>query len=545
MKNLIVSSIQYEPVKGKVEKNIKNIIELIKEASEKGAELIVLPEMCTTGYIWQNRKEIKPYLETIPGETTDSITSLTKKYQNYVVIGIAEKNHKDIYYNSAALIGPEGYIGRYRKVHSFISDPMWSKDGDEGINVFKTKIGNIGICVCMDLNIPETTKIMYRKECDIICTPCNWTGEKVPSTTWRQRALETNTPIIISNRWGEEKGVEFTGGSCIIDEKGKLVEYKETDNGCIYGKIQIKEEKIKLPKYPFYKELLRNPFTWNPVWFYKQYDDKLPKGKKFKISTIQLNREKIKSMEEISKIIIEDVDREQSKGSKFILFPKNILNPYVNEKIVNIKRELIEKMIVEIVKKINKGTYVVVSFKNKYKKSTALILNSQGITYEYKQIYSKEINNNREEDDLNFFDTEYGRLAITFGEELINFEFARILTLKGIDLLLIPDDKGIEYNKFYPEKNILWTMAKSRSRENNIYTIYSNYCNKNKNIGYSGIFGPNSFLKENDYVYSKFGDEILTMEINTEEKSNKFPLNIIKYKPLMHSRKIDFYEDLI
>ena len=274
MKALRVASIQYEPIKGQVDTNIKNIMSLITEASENGADLIVLPEMCTTGYIWQNRQEIKPFVENIPGKITDLISSLTQKYNNYAVIGMAEKNEKDIYYNSAALLGPEGYIGRYRKVHSFIADPMWAKDGDEGISVFKTKIGNIGICICMDLNIPETTKIMYRKGCDVICAPCNWTGEKVPSTFWYQRALETDTPIIISNRWGEEKGIEFTGGSCIIDEKGQLIKYIETDNGCIYADLQIKEEKIKLPKYSFYKELLRNPYTWNPVWFYKQYDDK-------------------------------------------------------------------------------------------------------------------------------------------------------------------------------------------------------------------------------------------------------------------------------
>ena len=88
-------------------------------------------------------------------------------------------------------------------------------------------------------------------------------------------------------------------------------------------------------------------------------------------------------------------------------------------------------------------------------------------------------------------------------------------------------------------------MAKSRSRENNIYTVYSNYCNENKNIGYSGIFGPNSFFKEKDYVYSKFEEGMFSLEINTEENSKKFPQNTIKYKPFMHSRKIDVYEDLV
>src|SRR6056297_29596 len=113
MKEIKTASIQYEPIKGKVDENVKNILNLIMQASEKGVDLIVLPEMCTTGYIWQDREEIKPYVETIPGKTTDLIASLTQKYNNYVVIGMAEKNYNGFFYNSAALIGPEGYIGRY------------------------------------------------------------------------------------------------------------------------------------------------------------------------------------------------------------------------------------------------------------------------------------------------------------------------------------------------------------------------------------------------------------------------------------------------
>ena len=545
MKNLKVASIQYEPVKGNVEKNIKNIIVLIKEASEKGAKLIVLPEMCTTGYIWQNRKEIEPYVEAIPGKTTDAVASLTKKYNNYVVIGMAEKNHKDVYYNSAALIGPEGYIGRYRKVHSFISDPMWAKDGDEGINVFKTKIGNIGICICMDLNLPETTKVMHRKDCDVICSPCNWTGEKVPSSLWYQRALETETPIIISNRWGQEKGVSFTGGSCIIDEKGELLSFKETYNGSVYADIITSKNKIKLPKYDFYKELLRNPYTWNPIWFYNQYEDKLPSGKKFKVSTLQVNRDKLKSTEDIKKILINFIENEQSKGSKFILFPKDILNPYIKGDKLDVKKQNIKELLGEVSSIINKDTYVILSYLNEEEKSTSLILNDSGIVYKYNQIYSESNKSNYKEGDLKYLDTDYGRLGVVFGEELINFEFARILTLKGIDLLFIPDEDGREYNKLDYDKKILWTMAKARSRENNIYTVYSNYCEEKKNIGYSGIYGPNSFFKETDYVYSKFDEVMLSMEINTEEKSKKFPQNTIRYKPLMHARRIDFYEDLV
>lgn len=545
MKKIKVSAIQYEPIKSMVDENIKSLTSLIIEASENKADLIVLPEMATTGYLWQGRREIEPYVEAIPGKTTDIISAITKKYNNYVVIGMAERDENDLYYNSAALIGPKGHIGTYRKVHSFVTDPMWAKDGDDGFFVFDTDIGRIGLCICMDLNLPESTKILNRKDADIICSPCNWSRENVPSPSWIQRAFETQTPLVISNRWGVEKGTQFSGGSCIINEKGQIISYKSMGNGCIYAELEIKEKKVQLPKYDFYKDLLRHPYTWNPVWFFKQYDDKLPIGKEFKVSTIQINRDKLKDKEDVRKIIINNIKMEQSKDSKIILFPKNVLNSFVNKKTVETKRKVIEDEVKKITEIIDNDVYIVVSYLNESNKSTALILTCKGIVYEYNQIFSQEANNNNIYSDLTYFDTEYGRLGIVFGEEQVNFEFARVLTLKGIDLMLIPDDAGKDYNNLDSENNILWTMAKSRSRENNIYTVYSNYCNEKENIGYSGIFGTNSFFKDEDYTYSRYDEGSLRLVINTEEKSRIFPQNTIKYKPIMHSRKIDYYKDLI
>jgi predicted amidohydrolase len=544
MKKIKAAAIQYEPIKGEKKINLKNIINFIIESSEAGSELIVLPEMCTTGYIWQNREEIKPYVENIPGYTTELISKFTKKYQNYVIIGLAEKDEKDIFYNSAALIGPEGYIGKYRKIHSFIADPMWAKDGSDEIPVFKTEIGNLGICICMDLNMPETTKVLYRKEADVICAPCNWTGEKTPSTFWYQRAYENSTPVIIANRWGEEKGVKFTGGSCIIDAKGELLNFLEKDNGCIYSELTFNNKKCKLPKYSFYKELMRNPYTWNPIWFYKQYDEKLPIGEKFKISSVQLKRERLINIETIKEILIENIKNQQERDSKIIVFPQNILNPIINNKVEITKREILDNIIGEISKHISEGEYILLSYLDKDEKSTAVLISNEGVVFKYKQIY-KEDYPLVDIKSLDYYDTEYGRIGVVFGEELINIEFARILTLKGIDILLIPDDNGKNYNSEKFDGKILWTMAKSRSRENNIYTVYANYCKDEDNIGYSGIFGPNAFFKENEYIFSKFDEKILTLEIDTLDKSRKFPQNNIKYKPFMHSRKIDFYEELV
>src|SRR5436309_15046394 len=125
-----VAAIQYEPTLGEKEKNVTALLRLVEEAAQHNARLIVLPEMATTGYCWESRTEIAPYVEPIPGPTTDRFQQLAAQYDCYITIGLAEVDPTtDVYYNSLALIGPYGLIGTYRKIHSYISDPRCALDG--------------------------------------------------------------------------------------------------------------------------------------------------------------------------------------------------------------------------------------------------------------------------------------------------------------------------------------------------------------------------------------------------------------------------------
>src|SRR5215472_8812362 len=115
-----VAAIQYEPVLGETEKNVADLLHLVEEAAQHEARLIVLPEMATTGYCWESRAEIAPFVEPIPGPTSDRFQQLATRYDCYITIGLAEVDPTtDVYYNSLALLGPNGLIGTYRKLHSF------------------------------------------------------------------------------------------------------------------------------------------------------------------------------------------------------------------------------------------------------------------------------------------------------------------------------------------------------------------------------------------------------------------------------------------
>src|SRR2546430_9742651 len=119
-----VAAIQYEPTLGEKEKNVTALLRLVEEAAQHDARLIALPEMATTGYCWESRTEIAPYVEPIPGPTTDRFQQFAAQYDCYITIGLAEVDPTtDVYSNSLALIGPYGLIGPFRKMTSSIAEP--------------------------------------------------------------------------------------------------------------------------------------------------------------------------------------------------------------------------------------------------------------------------------------------------------------------------------------------------------------------------------------------------------------------------------------
>lgn len=188
-----VAAVQFNPVLGDVENNRCRMVNMLEDAADQGAKLIVFPEMASSGYVWEDRKEISPYVETIPGPTTEVLHTVAREYQCYVVVGLPEVDSGNgAFYNSAVLIGPEGVVGTYRKTHLFAADPRWAREGNDGVQVFETKIGRIALLICMDAMYFEPSRIAALQRADIIAFPTNWVGasNNPPSKTWCLRAKE-------------------------------------------------------------------------------------------------------------------------------------------------------------------------------------------------------------------------------------------------------------------------------------------------------------------------------------------------------------------
>jgi predicted amidohydrolase len=233
------AAIQFEPAMFEKQRNIARLLDLVRVAATAGARLIVTPEMGTTGYCWYDRAEIKAFVETVPGPTTDSFQELAAEFGCYVVIGLPEVDaDTDLYFNSAVLIGPQGIVGKHRKSHPYISEPKWAASGDAHA-VFDTEIGRIAMLICMDIHFFETARLAAVAGADVICHISNWLAERAPAPYWINRAFENACYVIESNRWGLERTVQFSGGSCIIEPDGNVAAVVDKGDGIAYGVIDL------------------------------------------------------------------------------------------------------------------------------------------------------------------------------------------------------------------------------------------------------------------------------------------------------------------
>ena len=233
-----VGFIQFSPEFGSVNENIDKAISMIEKAD---AELIILPELFNTGYLFVSNEEVIAFAEKIPaGKTTRALSAIAREKKINIVAGIIEKSHGDLY-NSAVLVSPAGYVGTYRKVHLFNEENLWFKPGNTGFNVFDLGICRIGIMICFDWFFPESARILALKGADIICHPANLVLPYCQDAMIT-RCLENKIYTITSNRTGCEersgKKFSYTGRSQITAPDTRILYRADAQNDEI-GIVEI------------------------------------------------------------------------------------------------------------------------------------------------------------------------------------------------------------------------------------------------------------------------------------------------------------------
>jgi predicted amidohydrolase len=243
-----IAAVQFDPKITRNKENLERMLVEIKTAAANGAKLIVFSECALCGYVYSSREEALPFMETIPGPSVEKLAAACKALGVYAVMGLLEKDGNNCY-NTAVLTGPEGLIGKYRKVHlPFLGIDRFVDHGDTGLAVYKTPIGNIGLFICYDVRFPESARVMALAGADILILPTNWPEgvDKVARYVIVTRALENHVHLVACDRVGNERGATFIGTSKIIDYNGDTVAQASTDQEeTIYGEVDISAARQK------------------------------------------------------------------------------------------------------------------------------------------------------------------------------------------------------------------------------------------------------------------------------------------------------------
>jgi 5-aminopentanamidase len=235
-----VAGVQMDPQLADVAGNLAHCLEMLDSAAQAGAQLVVFPEAALSGYVFRSLEEAIPVAEPIPGPSTDAIAEACRRLNVCAVVGLLEKDG-EAYYNASALLGPEGFIGKYRKLHlPHLGVDRFVRPGDLAPAVYDTALGRIGLSICYDLDFPEYPRVLALMGAQLIVTITNWPDdiEFVPDYVARTRARENMVNHIAVDRAGVERGVRFIGRSQMIDQTGTvLVEGKHFAEDLIFADI--------------------------------------------------------------------------------------------------------------------------------------------------------------------------------------------------------------------------------------------------------------------------------------------------------------------
>jgi N-carbamoylputrescine amidase len=284
-----VGIIQMSCEASKVSNNLK-AIEKIKEAAQKGAQIICLQELFSSLYFcdvesYENFK----LAESIPGETTEKLSELAKQLGVVIIASLFEKRAEGLYHNTTAVMDADGaYLGKYRKMH-IPDDPSFYEKfyftpGDLGYKVFKTKFANIGVLICWDQWYPEAARITSLMGAEMLFYPTaiGWATSQDEATNeeqynaWqmiqRSHAVANGVPVISVNRVGLEQNgaMKFWGGSFVSNPFGTLL-YKASHENEEIAVIDIDTEKSDSYRthWPFLRD--RRIDSYEPIT--KRYID--------------------------------------------------------------------------------------------------------------------------------------------------------------------------------------------------------------------------------------------------------------------------------
>lgn len=218
-----IGFIQSRPTFGDPDRNRER---LLAQAERVEADLLVMPELCHSGYVFCSGEELERLAEPIPdGPTCQALLALARRRRMVIVAGICERD-RNRFFNSAAVLGPDGLVGVYRKIHLFKDEKLWFTPGDRRFQAFEAAGLRVGVMVCFDWRFPEAARVLALAGAEVIAHPSNLVLPYCQEVM-RARCIENRVFAVTANRVGADErpcGREtFTGQSQVVDPEGNVL----------------------------------------------------------------------------------------------------------------------------------------------------------------------------------------------------------------------------------------------------------------------------------------------------------------------------------
>ena len=246
-----IGLIQLHSIPTEIERNVQNGIRLFRQAAEKGAELIVFPELWTCGY----------YLETFDflaaaGENDwilEKFKNLAKETHTVVVLPLPQKKEEGLYIGAYVIESNGKIIGEYQKSFLWGREQNYFIHGKRDYTPIDTSLGKLGILICYDIEFPEPSRILAMQGAEVIIVPSEWS---IPAMNrWQiqlpARALDNTVFVLGINNVKEGAG----GCSKAVSPAGDVIaEAPSEEETALVCEIDLSEIPQVRKKIPYLEE---------------------------------------------------------------------------------------------------------------------------------------------------------------------------------------------------------------------------------------------------------------------------------------------------
>ncbi|CAN5188948.1 amidohydrolase [soil metagenome] len=552
-----VAAVEFNPELFEFDRNIKGAYEVAEEAAAHGAKLIVLPEAALSGYIYRDLEQFLPFMDTVPGKGTDAMAAVCAKHGCYIAIGIAEVDPLTrLTYNTGALVGPDGYIGKYRKNGLNPSDILWFTPGNTGYPVFETDLGRLTMIICYDDTYWEPARLPALKGADLIAYICSSDrvltqlgaeskGNHSTIAAVQQLAAWNGLAMVAADRNNVESNpttgisVVYGGSASIWQADGRRTGHlPATDQNLtaanpgaiLYGEIDPalydNDQKATLQR--------RRPELYGDLAFYKSPTDTLASRESHAITVVAVQYAIVAGDTDgnIGRANDRVLELQARASDGLVVFPAFTLSGVpadapaaseIAESALGRTAQVLSDFAVRLQRYVV-GSHIERGSQDDLFHTAILVAPDGKLVGSYRQSHLDPTYTwATAGDDLPVFDTPIGRIGMLLCEDVRFPEASGVLSTRRADLIAIPtnwdgsygsplqESEGLFAQGFPANTMCLWYAVAKTSQA---YTVVANAIGSGRQ-GSSGIFTINPVDAQAPVVASVDDAEVVSMDITT------------------------------